>query len=135
MLYTAAKVLLELMLPQPYHGPSHVTEPPVIPGVPFQVFGYFRFPEIRDLVFPCWEPVSVPEIAVDENGYLGLGENDIRFAGKLLEMLAEPETPFVKFRAHAVLQSRVLPLDAGHAIASLLGCQVVRHIVTALGTG
>jgi hypothetical protein len=77
----------------------------------------------------------VPEITVDENGYLGLGENNIRFAGKLLEMLAEPETPFVKFRAHTGLQSRVLPLDAGHAIASLLRGQVIRHIFTAPDTG
>lgn len=100
------------MLPQPYHSPPHVTEPPVILGVPFTILGYFCFPEIRDLVFPCRKPVSMPEIAVDENSDLGLGENDIRFTGQLLLMFAESEPPFVKFRANAGLQSCIFPLNA-----------------------
>lgn len=123
------------MLPKPDHCPAYFFQLLVIFLVALAILGNLFFPEIRDLLFPCRKPVSVPEIAVDENSNLGLGENDIRFAGKLIEMLTEPETPFVKFRAHAVLQARVLPLDAGHAIASLLGCQVVRQIVTAPDTG
>jgi hypothetical protein len=62
----------------------------------------------------------VPEITVDENSYLGLSENDIRFAGKHLEMLAEPEPPFVKLRSYADFQTSVLPFDAGHAITALI---------------
>jgi hypothetical protein len=54
----------------------------------------------------------VPEITVNKNGHFGPGENDIRFAGKFLEMLSEPETPFVKFRANAGFQPRIFSLDA-----------------------
>lgn len=78
------------MLPQPDHLPTHTANPIVIFSVTLAVLGYFIFPEIRYLVLPGWEPVSMPKISVHEDDNPGPAEDYVRFAGQLLDMLTEP---------------------------------------------
>lgn len=118
------------MLPKADHFPSHFPKLSMVFFVPFSVFGNFLLPEIGYLVFPSRESVSMPEIAVYENGDPGSTKDDVRSAGKLFDMLSEPEPPLMKLGANAYLQSRIFSFDPGHAVASLLGCQVIPHQLT-----
>lgn len=97
----------------------------MILAVSLPILAYFCFPERRDFIFPRRILVSVPEITVDENGDLCLGENDIRRAGQVFEMLTEPQSSSVKLRTHAGLQSRVFTLDTRHAVSTLLSRKII----------
>lgn len=99
----------------------------MVSSVTFTVFRYFLFPKIRDLVLPGRESVSVPKIAVHEHGDPGLSENNVRLAGQIFDVLAEPQSSSVKSRAYPYFKAGILALDAGHTEAALFGCQVVRH--------
>ena len=63
-------------------------------GVPFTVLGYLILPEIRHFFFPCWESVSVPEIAVHKDHDPSLAEDDIRLAGQILDVFVFPATNY-----------------------------------------
>ena len=107
----------------------------VVLRVSLSGFGYLCLPEIRNLVFPRWEPVAMPKVAVNEDGDLYFGEDDVRFAWQLLDVFTKPQASLMEFRTHACLQSRILPLDTRHTVASLRRCQIVRHVITALDIG
>ena len=79
------QIPFQVMLPQTNYRPSHLAEQTMIFGVPLSVSGYFRFPEIRDLVFPGCEPVAVPKVAIHKTATLdfvkttsGLPGNSLR---------------------------------------------------------
>jgi hypothetical protein len=42
----------------------------------------------------------MPEITINENGELGAGEDDIRFTGKMLDVLTESKSTLVKLRSY-----------------------------------
>jgi len=48
----ALEVPLQVMLPQPYHRPSHVFQHPVVSLVTFPVLGDLFLPKIRHVVLP-----------------------------------------------------------------------------------
>lgn len=122
------EVFLNFVLPEPDHRPPHLTEFAVVYGITLPILRYFFFPEVRHFVFPRGELISVPEVAVHEDGDPSLAENDIRPAGKVFDVLAEPQASPVKRRPHPHLQFRILSLDAGHAVTALLRRQVIRHL-------
>ena len=69
----------------------------------------------------------MPEVTIHENGDSDFPENDIRLAWQFFNVLSESQTSPMKLRPHPNLQSRVFSLDAGHAVAALLRCQVIWH--------
>lgn len=69
----------------------------------------------------------MPEVTIHEDNDPSLAENDIWLAGQFLDMFSEPQAFPVKGGAHSHLWACILSLDAGHAVAALLGCQVIRH--------
>lgn len=62
----------------------------------------------------------MPEIAIDEHGDPRSGENYVRLARKFLCMLLEAQPTPMDFTANQFFETRILTLDTGHTIASLL---------------
>ena len=118
------------MLPDSYDSPALSSKPSKVAAVPLARLGYLLSPKRRELVLPCWKAVSVPEVTVNEYGDLFPRKDNIRLARESLHMLPEPKPSLVKLRPDAYLHARVLPLDAGHAVAALLRRQVIGHLAT-----
>ena len=128
------EILFQVMLPKTDDLPSHFTELLVIVGISFSSLGYLCLPEIRHLVFPGLELVAVPKVAIDKNSHFALGKNNVWFSRQIAEVLTKPESLLVKGRSHEDLWASVLTFDAGHAVASLMRCQIIGHFVTSLET-
>lgn len=79
--------------------------------------------------------MTVPEAAMYEDGRAVSWQHDIRLAGQLADMQAEPEPLSVQKASHQDFRFRVLPPDAGHHPAS--GCSIyhVRHGVQVKASG
>ena len=65
--------------------------------------------------------VEVPEAAVDKNGDLAAGHDDVRSARKVAPMQPESVARGEKQSADKKLGLRVLPSDAGHHSAAVGG--------------
>jgi hypothetical protein len=75
----------------------------------------------------------MPEVAVHKHGYPGLAEHDIRFPGQFFDMLAEPQPFSMEAGSNLHLKSRILSLDAGHAVTALLTCKIISHFIYDIG--
>ena len=69
----------------------------------------------------------MPEITVDENSRLISRKDDIRLSREALQVSPERDVVSLQRIEDFLFQSRALPLYPGHAVASLLRRQVVRH--------
>jgi hypothetical protein len=69
------------MLPESDDFPAHISQFPEILSIALSVLPNFLLPEIRNSIFPGREPVSMPEITVNENGDFGLCESNVGAAG------------------------------------------------------
>lgn len=68
----------KLVLPNPNDLPTERTQLSEIALVSFAVSPEFFSPEWRQFSLPGWQPPTMPEIAIDEDGDLTARENDIR---------------------------------------------------------
>ena len=93
---TALEISFQVMLPNVDHGPTHITEFSAVFGISFTVFGNLLFPKIRYFVFPGWETVAVPKIAVNKYCHFSLDKDDIWCAWEVFDMPAEPKAAAMK---------------------------------------
>jgi hypothetical protein len=73
----SAAIALNLMLPNAYDFPAAAPKLAKIAFVAGSVAVNFFPPEWLQLVFPAREPVTVPEVAIDENGQFPFGKNQV----------------------------------------------------------
>ena len=71
--------------------------------------------------------VAVPETAMDEEGSLRGGEDEIRLAGEIVAIEAEAKTCCVSRLAHDEFGRRVLRLHRAHHGGALFGIEDVSH--------
>jgi hypothetical protein len=107
------------MLPYTDNLPAHQPQFTMVFYIPDSVSGDFLFPEIRYLVFPQWESVTMPKIPIYEDGNFHFWESDVGFAGQFFDMFTEAETALVQFGAYPHLKPSVFAFDAGHAKTAL----------------
>lgn len=75
---TKFRIGFDLMLPNSHYFPTVAPELPKIPGISLSSRGNLLPPKRTELMFPQRKLISVPEIAVDENGDLVIPEHKVR---------------------------------------------------------
>ena len=73
--------------------------------------------------------MSVPETAMHKDNYLVPREYEVRFAGEIPYVQAEPKTETMCHRPHSSLRQGVFPPDAGHHATANAGRHRI-HIIT-----
>lgn len=72
--------------------------------------------------------MTVPEAAVNKNGYLPAWQDNVRSAGKITSMQAEAESLGEQCSANEHLGFSTFPPDACHHPAAFLGTDNVGHL-------
>jgi hypothetical protein len=98
------QILLNLVLPDSYHGPSFAPEPPKVALITPAVDCNLLLPKWCELLAPDRKPIAVPKIAVYENDGACSSEDNIRPTGKVATVLSEPKAPPMKRAPHASLK-------------------------------
>ena len=102
------------MLPQSDDLPTAPSQSPKVAQVSLSISANLRPPERLEPLFPFWQTIAVPEVAVYKDRDFLPRQNDVGTAWKTLEMLSETNPSAMKFRSNEPFQVRVFGSDARH---------------------
>lgn len=71
--------------------------------------------------------MQMPETAVDQNNFLKPGEDQIGFTRKVFPVKSKPITHCMRQASNDHFRFGVLAMNPGHAVASLIWRQNIRH--------
>jgi len=110
---------MNLMLPEPDNAPAVSAEFPKVLSVSSPVLLDLLLPKLREPVSPSREAVSVPEVAIHENGYPVSHKDDVGCSGETMHVLPESIPAFVELRSHGAFDIGVPIPHARHAVLPL----------------
>jgi hypothetical protein len=115
------------VLPDADNRPSFSAQFSEISLISLPVAAYLLLPKNRDFVLPQRKPVTMPEVTVDEDGDPLPCKHDVGISWYPPDMFPKTQTLGMKLRPYCFFRCGIPTFDARHAVAALLGCQIIRH--------